>query len=187
MCFSTQRSSDYKSRCHRQRRDRELMTSSMLWIWENALTPVSSQLCSSFSFVFLMSFYIYSPFPLIVEISDLSGGEKKRTSIACELLTDPVLMLLDVSPILVPSRWFELWPVYSSMLYFQEPTSGLDSSTAFSLIKRLKEFARKSRKTVIMTIHQPSSQIFHMFDKLLLLCDGQVSVEPKHITITDCV
>ncbi|GES75117.1 ABC transporter G family member 26 [Rhizophagus clarus] len=64
----------------------------------------------------------------------ISGGERKRVSIANELLTDPSVIMLD------------------------EPTTGLDAALALELTKILKEFAIKQRKTIIIVIHQPSSQ-----------------------------
>jgi ABC-type multidrug transport system ATPase subunit/ABC-type multidrug transport system permease subunit len=79
----------------------------------------------------------------------VSGGEKKRVCVAIELITAPSILFLD------------------------EPTSGLDSFTSFEVIKLLNEQAAKGR-AVISTIHQPSSDIFMTFDKLLLLCDGHV-------------
>ena len=58
--------------------------------------------------------------------------------------------------------------------YFQEPTSGLDSSTASSLMKQIKHLAVSSNKMVILTLHQPSSQIYKTIESLLLLTHGQV-------------
>lgn len=56
----------------------------------------------------------------------------------------------------------------SQVLFLDEPTSGLDSNSAEALVASLRELAREGR-TIIATIHQPSSAVFHMFDKLLLL------------------
>ncbi|CAM8916682.1 unnamed protein product [Rhodiola kirilowii] len=79
----------------------------------------------------------------------VSGGEKKRVSIALEILTRPSLLFLD------------------------EPTSGLDSASAFFVIQTLRSVARDG-KTVISSIHQPSSEVFTLFDDLFLLSSGVV-------------
>ncbi|KAK9713734.1 hypothetical protein RND81_06G047900 [Saponaria officinalis] len=82
-------------------------------------------------------------------IRGVSGGERKRVSIAHEMLINPSLLILD------------------------EPTSGLDSTAAFRLVASLDGLARKGGKTVIMSVHQPSSRVYQMFDKVLVLCEGQ--------------
>ncbi|GAB4834887.1 ABC transporter G member 14 [Ancistrocladus abbreviatus] len=77
----------------------------------------------------------------------ISGGEKKRVSIGQEMLINPSLLLLD------------------------EPTSGLDSTTALRIMTTIKRLANGGR-TMVTTIHQPSSRVYHMFDKLILLSEG---------------
>jgi ABC-type multidrug transport system ATPase subunit len=81
-------------------------------------------------------------------IRGVSGGERKRVSIAHELLINPSLLILD------------------------EPTSGLDSTAAARLVGTLTELARKNR-TVVMSVHQPSSRVYQMFNSVLLLANGQ--------------
>jgi energy-coupling factor transporter ATP-binding protein EcfA2 len=79
----------------------------------------------------------------------VSGGERKRVSVGHELLISPSIIILD------------------------EPTSGLDSTTAMSLIQTLRALARDGR-TIITTIHQPSSRLFQQLDRLMLMSSGHV-------------
>lgn len=76
-----------------------------------------------------------------------SGGEKRRTSIGIQLLANP------------------------SVLFLDEPTTGLDATSAFQLIRTLKLLAQKGR-TIITTIHQPRSEIWDLFDNLVVLTRG---------------
>ncbi|KAL7545612.1 hypothetical protein ACHAWF_008965 [Thalassiosira exigua] len=82
-------------------------------------------------------------------IKGISGGERKRTSVGLELVTKPSLVFLD------------------------EPTSGLDSFSAMQVIKVLKKIANAGC-SVLFTIHQPSSDVFNSFDRLILLNKGMV-------------
>ncbi|EAQ93123.1 hypothetical protein CHGG_01358 [Chaetomium globosum CBS 148.51] len=79
----------------------------------------------------------------------ISGGEKRRVSIACELVTSPSILFLD------------------------EPTSGLDAYNAYNVIECLVTLAKTYKRTVIFTIHQPRSNIVALFDRLVLLAQGK--------------
>ncbi|XP_073326630.1 broad substrate specificity ATP-binding cassette transporter ABCG2b [Pagrus major] len=79
----------------------------------------------------------------------VSGGERKRCSIGMELITSPSLLFLD------------------------EPTTGLDSNTANCIINLLHKLSRRG-KTVIFSIHQPRYSIFRRFDHLTLMHKGEV-------------
>ncbi|XP_010731967.3 broad substrate specificity ATP-binding cassette transporter ABCG2b isoform X1 [Larimichthys crocea] len=79
----------------------------------------------------------------------VSGGERKRCSIGMELITSPSLLFLD------------------------EPTTGLDSNTANCIISLLHNLTRRG-KTVIFSIHQPRYSIFRQFDHLTLMHKGEV-------------
>ncbi|KAJ1941117.1 (ABC) transporter, partial [Linderina pennispora] len=80
----------------------------------------------------------------------ISGGEMRRVSIACELVTSPSIIFLD------------------------EPTSGLDAYNAYVVMDTLSQLARRYGRTVICTIHQPRTDIFSMFDRLIILAAGQM-------------
>ncbi|KAG6937280.1 ATP-binding cassette sub-family G member 2-like, partial [Chelydra serpentina] len=79
----------------------------------------------------------------------VSGGEKKRCSIGVELITAPSLIFLD------------------------EPTTGLDANTANSIMQLLHQLSRKGR-TVIFSIHQPRYSIFRLLDHLMLMNKGEI-------------
>lgn len=77
----------------------------------------------------------------------ISGGQRKRLNIALELIREP------------------------SVLFVDEPTSGLSSRDSENIMDLLKELALKG-KLIFVVIHQPSSDIFKMFDRLILLDQG---------------
>lgn len=78
---------------------------------------------------------------------EISGGQRKRLNIVSELVRDPHILLVD------------------------EPTSGLSSSDSYKILVSLKGQASKG-KLVIINIHQPSAEIFRLFDKILVLDQG---------------
>ena len=61
-----------------------------------------------------------------------------------------------------------------SLIVLDEPTSGLDSFKALGIVKTLHKLAREKGKTIIATIHQPSSEALEYFDKLILMAEGHV-------------
>jgi ABC transport system ATP-binding/permease protein len=77
----------------------------------------------------------------------ISGGQRKRLNISLELIREPAILFLD------------------------EPTSGLSSRDSENILDLLQELARKG-KLLFIVIHQPSSEIFKMFDKLIILDTG---------------
>ncbi|XP_009073176.1 PREDICTED: ATP-binding cassette sub-family G member 5 [Acanthisitta chloris] len=82
-------------------------------------------------------------------IVGISGGERRRVSVAAQLLQDPKVMVLD------------------------EPTTGLDCLTANQLVLLLSELAHRDR-IVILTIHQPRSELFRLFDKIAIMSFGEM-------------
>ncbi|KAG6962634.1 hypothetical protein JG687_00007045 [Phytophthora cactorum] len=78
----------------------------------------------------------------------ISGGQKRRLSIAIEMLSDPSILLLD------------------------EPTSGLDSASTYNVVKLISRLSTEGR-TVVCTIHQPSSLVYEIFTNVVILTAGQ--------------
>ena len=81
----------------------------------------------------------------------ISGGQKRRVSICIEILTRPRLLFLD------------------------EPTSGLDSAASYYVMSRIATLDQRDgiQRTIIASIHQPSSEVFQLFDNLCLLSSGR--------------
>ncbi len=86
----------------------------------------------------------------------ISGGQRKRVNLAMELLTDPAVLFLD------------------------EPTSGLSSEDALAVMKLLRELA-DGGKTILLTIHQPSRELFRRMDELVLLAKDADASQPAGV------
>ncbi len=89
-----------------------------------------------------------------LEGDGISGGERKRLSLATEVLSNP------------------------SIVFCDEPTTGLDSAMAHGVVKVLKTLSKQGR-TVIFTIHQPSSEVYDVIDRILLLAKGKMAFQGK--------
>ena len=84
-------------------------------------------------------------------IRGVSGGERRRVTIAMELVTDPSIIVLD------------------------EPTSGLDSYTAMTLLKCLRQVAKgNGGRVVIASLHQPSKDMYYGLDTVILMGHGRI-------------
>ncbi|XP_062096957.1 ABC transporter G family member 10 [Humulus lupulus] len=81
----------------------------------------------------------------------ISGGERRRVSIGVDLVHDPAVVFID------------------------EPTSGLDSASALHVVSLLKSMVVNQGKTVILTIHQPGFRILELFDRIILLSNGNIA------------
>ncbi|CAK5265002.1 unnamed protein product, partial [Mycena citricolor] len=80
----------------------------------------------------------------------ISGGERRRLSIGCVLVTLPSVLILD------------------------EATTGLDATTSFFLLQTLSELAKRHSRTIILSLHAPRSDAFELFDQIMVLSKGDV-------------
>lgn len=83
-------------------------------------------------------------------LGGISGGQARRVTVGLELITEP------------------------SVLFLDEPTTGLDAYSSLTLVKTLRKLADSGR-TLLCTIHQPRPDIFRLFDKLLLMKAGEIA------------
>jgi ABC-type multidrug transport system ATPase subunit len=107
----------------------------------------------------------------------ISGGEKRRVSIACELVTSPSILFLDE-----PTSG-----MYSTGFYsFADRDAGLDAFNAFNVVESLVSLARDYNPTVIFTVHQPRSNIVALFDRLVVLAEGKMVYSGEFAKCQDC-
>lgn len=90
------------------------------------------------------------------EVKGISGGQRRRVNLGMELLTDPQILFLD------------------------EPTSGLSSQDALTVMKVLRQLA-DAGKTILLTIHQPSLDVYRLMDNLVLMGKDKKSIEPGRL------
>lgn len=83
------------------------------------------------------------------KVRGISGGEKKRLSLACELIASP------------------------SVIFADEPTTGLDAFQAEKVMETLRQLAQDGH-TVICSIHQPRGSVYFKFDDIVLLTEGKL-------------
>ncbi|XP_076759309.1 brown isoform X2 [Xylocopa sonorina] len=94
------------------------------------------------------------------KLSTLSGGERKRVTLAVQLLTEP------------------------SILFCDEPTTGLDSYGAMTVARTLKDVATSGR-IVVCSLHQPASGLLDIFHEILLLSGGRVAFQGSSAKATE--
>ncbi|KAJ3694396.1 hypothetical protein LUZ60_009876 [Juncus effusus] len=83
------------------------------------------------------------------KVRGISGGEKKRLSLACELIASP------------------------SVIFADEPTTGLDAFQAEKVMETLRKLTEEGH-TVICSIHQPRGSVYDKFDDIILMSEGSV-------------
>ena len=109
---------------------------------EEKITGVVDKLLSDFDLDEIKDLKVGNPLKKVI-----SGGQRKRVNIALELLREPTILFVD------------------------EPTSGLSSLDAEAVMNLLKEQTHKG-KLVIVNIHQPGSEVYKMFDKIMIIDKG---------------